>query len=47
MENIVHSVKSANATSTFYVVAEMMSLTMYMCGNIPHLLLLLLAFGQL
>lgn len=47
MENIVHSVKFASATSAFYVVAEMMSLTMYMCGNIAYLLLLLLAFGQL
>ena len=40
----MHSVKSANATSAFYVVAEMMSLCM--CGNTAHLLLLLLAFGQ-
>ena len=45
MENIVHSVMSASATSAFYVVAEMMSLCI--CGNIAHLLLLLLAFGQL
>ena len=29
MENIVHSVKFASATSAFYVVAEMMSLTVY------------------